>query len=256
MAKKKKLIVANWKMSPANAALARVLFAKTKRVASRFENLLTVICPPFVYTSLFTHAGTSRFFLGAQDVHWSNSGRATGEVSPEMLHDLGVSYVIVGHSERRALGESDEVVSKKMNAVLKEGLKAILCVGERERDAEAHYFDFLRDQIRQSLSGVKPRFLSDLVVAYEPIWAIGKSSREAMTPRDVLESLLFVKKVLSDIYGQQAAEAVPLLYGGSAEESNTATLLKEGGADGLLVGHASLDAEGFIKMLKCANTVA
>ena len=141
--RKKKLIVANWKMNPGSAVEARVLFAKTKLVGGKLDKVETVICPPFVYLGLFAHAGTTRVSLGAQDVFWANTGRATGEVSPEMLKDVGVSYCVIGHSERRALGETDEAVSKKLRAVLAEGLVPILCVGEKERDADGTYFDVL-----------------------------------------------------------------------------------------------------------------
>lgn len=248
-------MVANWKMNPATAVEARALFAKTKRVASRLEKVETVICPPFLYTGMFAHAGTSRVSLGAQDVFYLNTGRATGEVSPEMLLDLGVSVVIVGHSERRAFGETDEIVSKKVLAVLKEGLKAILCIGEKERDEEAKFYDILKNQIKNSFSGIQRRYLMDLIIAYEPVWAIGKSVREAMTPRDIRETAIFIKKVLADIYGQETTASIPILYGGSAEPENAGAILSEGGVDGLLVGHKSLDAEDFIKILKSANAV-
>lgn len=255
MSKKKKLIVANWKMNPGNAAEARVLFGKVKLAGGKLDKVETVICPPFPFVGMFAHSGTTRVSLGAQDVFWANTGRATGEVSPEMLKDMGVSYVIVGHSERRALGESDGVVAKKVSAVLKENMNAILCIGERERDEDAKYFDVLKNQLRDSLAGVSRKSLSGLVIAYEPVWAIGKSARDAMSPRDVRETSIFIQKVLTDLYGVESASDIPILYGGSAEEENTHTLLSEGGVAGLLVGHASLDAERFGKMLKHANSI-
>ncbi len=253
--KKKKLIVANWKMYPGSSAEARVLFNKTKQAGARLENVETVICPPFPYFGLFAHSSGARVSLGAQDVFWANSARATGEVSPEMLKDLGVSYCIVGHSERRALGETDEVVSKKLKAVLAEGLTPIVCVGEKERDVEGRYFGILKTQIAASFSGMKKAQLRDVCIAYEPLWAIGKSAREAMEPRVIREMSIFIQKVLSDLYGEEAAQLPRILYGGSAEEGNTAPILTEGGVSGLLVGHASLDAERFIKMLKTANAL-
>jgi triosephosphate isomerase len=251
----KKIIVANWKMNPATAAEARALFAKTKRAASRLEKVETVICPPFPYLGLFAHSGTTRVSLGAQDVFYSNSGRATGEVSPEQLTDLGVSSVIVGHSERRALGETNDMVAKKALAALKEGLRVILCIGERERDPDGRFYDVLSEQLASSLAQVPRRFLGDLCVAYEPVFAIGKSFRDAMTPRDIRETSLFLKKTLTDLYDRESGTALPILYGGSVEEANTAAVITEGGADGLLVGHKSLDAEAFTKMLTAANGI-
>lgn len=255
MRRSKRVIVANWKMNPPIVAEARALFSKTKLAGSRLENVETVVCPPFPYLGAFTNAGTTRVLLGAQDVFWQNSGRATGEVSPEMLRGLGVSYVIVGHSERRALGESDEIVSKKAKAVLAEGLVPILCIGERERDADGRYFDVLKNQIKFSLAGVKRASVRELVIAYEPLWAIGKSARDAMSPRDIRETEIFIRKVLTDFFDAETAKAPLILYGGSAEPENTRAILADGGVAGLLVGHASLDAEGFGKMLKSANAL-
>ena len=253
--KSKKLIIANWKMNPPSMAEARLLFAKTKQTGSRLEKVETVICPPFPYLGAFAHGDTTRVCLGAQDVFWANSAPATREVSPEMLKDIGVSYCIVGHSERRALGETDEVVSKKAKAVLAEGLTPIICVGEKERDAEARYFDILKNQLKGSLAGIKRVQLRELVIAYEPLWAIGKSARDAMKPQDIRETSIFIRKVLTDLYDAETAQQPALLYGGSAEPENTAAILSEGGVSGLLVGHASLDAEGFSEMLKEANAV-
>lgn len=255
MSKKKKLIVANWKMNPASLAEARVLWSKVKLAGGKLDGVETVICPPYPYVGLFAHAGTTRVRLGAQTVFWANSGRATGEVSPAMLRDIGVSYVIVGHSERRALGESDEMVSKKIHAVLAEGLTPILCVGEKDRDVDGKYFDILKNQIKCSLAGLRRPDFREFVIAYEPIWAIGKSAREAMTPRDIHETTIFIRKVLADMYDADTAKLPLLLYGGSAEEGNTESILQGGGVAGLLVGHASLDATGFIKMLKTANAI-
>ena len=252
--KKKTLIVANWKMNPGSAAEARALFNRTKQTGSRLERMETVICPPFPYLGLFARAATTRVFLGAQDVFWANSARATGEVSPEMLKDLGVSYCIVGHSERRALGETDDIVSKKLRAALAEGLTPIVCVGEKERDSGGHYFSTLKSQIAASFSGVTRAQVRDTVIAYEPLWAIGKSAREAAEPRAIREMSIFIRKVLSDLFGAEAAQFPRILYGGSAEEANTASILSEGDVSGLLVGHASLNAEGFGEMLKVANT--
>ncbi len=243
-------------MNPPTLAEARVLFAKTKRAGSQLEHVETVICPPFPYLGVFAHSGATRVRLGAQDVFYSNGGRFTGSVSPEQLADLGVSYCIVGHSERRALGESDEVVAKKAVAVLKEGMHPMLCIGERERDADGRYFETLKSQLKNSLAGVRRPDFRELAIAYEPLWAIGKSAREAAEPRVVRETAIFIRKVLSDLYDSETAQAPAILYGGSVEEANTAAILSEGGVGGLLAGHKSLDAEEFGKMLKTANSVA
>ncbi|MDO8564684.1 MAG: triose-phosphate isomerase [bacterium] len=253
--RRKKLIVANWKMHPGSMAEARSLFGKTKRAGSRLEKVETVICPPFAYLGAFAHGGTSRVFLGAQDVFYSNSGRATGEVSPEMLRDLGVTHVIVGHSERRALGETNELVARKAVAVLAEGMQAIVCIGEKERDEGGAFYETLKVQLKESLQGIARRFFIDLIIAYEPLWAIGKSAKEASTPKDVQEMSIFIRKVLTDLYGKEAAQQPSVLYGGAVEEENAGAILSSGGVQGLLVGHKSLDAEAFARILKSANAV-
>lgn len=251
MKKQKVLVVGNWKMSPVTLAEAKTLFTKVKRAAVGSRNLDLVLCPPFVFLGALSGVGVK---LGAQDVFWQNGERFTGEISPEMLKSLGVSCCLVGHSERRAIGETDEDVSKKVNAALREGLRAIVCIGERERDSNGSYFEFIKNQLKKSLAGVPLRFLSDLVIAYEPVWAIGKSFRDSMTAADIREMVIFIKKVLSDIYDRKMVASIPIIYGGSVELENTAAVLKDGGVSGVLVGHKSLEAEDFIAMLKSANT--
>ena len=252
MKKSKILVVANWKMNPSALAEVKVLFKKISLASGRLRNVETILCPPFIFLSVLSGVGVK---LGSQDVFWQNGGRFTGEISPEMLKGLGVSHCIIGHSERRELGESDEVVSKKVNAALREGLRAVMCIGERERDSSGVYFDFLKDQLKKSLAGVPLRFLTDLIIAYEPIWAIGKSFRDSMTPADIREMTIFIRKVLSDIYERKVVSSVPIIYGGSVEPENVAEVLKEGGVDGVLVGHRSLVAEEFIAILKSANNI-
>ena len=239
-------------MNPSALAEVKVLFKKISLASGRLRNVETILCPPFIFLSVLSGVGVK---LGSQDVFWQNGGRFTGEISPEMLKGLGVSHCIIGHSERRELGESDEVVSKKVNAALREGLRAVMCIGERERDSSGVYFDFLKDQLKKSLAGVPLRFLTDLIIAYEPIWAIGKSFRDSMTPADIREMTIFIRKVLSDIYERKAGSSVPIIYGGSVEPENVAEVLKEGGVDGVLVGHRSLVAEEFIAILKSANNI-
>lgn len=250
MRKTKKLIVSNWKMNPATLDEAKALCKKVSKVSGRLRNIESVICPPFVHL-----ASLSVKNLGAQDVFWRNGGSFTGEISPEMLRDLGVSYCIVGHSERRTIGESDELISKKVLAALREGLKVILCIGEKERDVAGAYFEFLKTQLKQSLAGVERKYLLDITLAYEPLWSIGKSFADAMKPIDIRETSIFIRKVLSDIYDQKVASSVRIIYGGSVEKENISGILSEGEVAGVLVGHKSLEADDFIELLKCANGI-
>jgi triosephosphate isomerase len=253
MTKRKKIIVGNWKMNPGTLAEAKILFGKVKRVSGKLAFVETVLCPPFVYLGAL--AGAKGVKLGAQDSFWENEGRFTGEVSPNMLNALGISHVIIGHSERRALGETNEIISKKIDAVLEKGLKVILCVGEKERDASGSYFEFLKNQIKQSLLGIDQKFLRNLLVAYEPLWAVGKSFHEAMQPAEIRETVIFIRKILSDIYGRETVANIPIIYGGAVETENVVSVFRDGGVNGVLVGHKSLVPEDFISIIKSVNDI-
>ena len=236
----KKLIIFNLKMNlPVLADWRKIGDSKAE----------VVVCPPFVFLEDVSRI-ISRSRLGAQDVFWANSARATGEVSPEMLKDLGASYCIIGHSERRALGETDDSVSKKLRAALAEGLTPIVCVGEKERDAEGRYFGILKAQLTASFSGITRAQFRDISIAYEPLWAIGKSAREAAEPRVIREMSIFIQKVLSDLYGEEAARLPRILYGGSVKPDNVKELMAQPDIDGGLVGGASLQLEEFASIVR------
>ncbi len=170
-----------------------------------------------------------------------------------MLKDLCVEYVIVGHSEMRSLGDSDEMVSKRLKAVLDAGMMAILCVGEKVRDESGSHFDFVREQMKKSLANITKSRSSGVIVAYEPIWAIG--AKEAMKPEDVCEMTIFVRKIFSDIFGNDTAQKVRVLYGGSVKFENAADIIKIGQVDGLLVGRESVNVAGFVDLLKAVDEV-
>ena len=251
----KKIIIANWKMNPVSAKEAERILNEVKKTVSRLKKTQVVICPPFIYfNNLRKIIGRSaNLSLGAQNAFWEIEGAFTGEVSPEMVKNYGGSYVILGHSERRALGETDEMVSKKTLACLKTRLKTVVCVGEKIRDEQGDYLVFLRDEIRNSLNKIQKKFLKSVIIAYEPIWAIGKKDTEAMSPADIHEMAIYIKKILSEIYGQESALAVPILYGGSVGGGNAGNIIKSGGVDGLLVGHQSLKPENFNEILMSAE---
>ncbi len=252
MKKGKKQIVANWKMNPGTAAQARALFLATRRAATAARRVSVTVCPPFPFLPLFSRLSNGVISLGAQDAFWRNGGPYTGEVSPEMLKDVGVTLAIVGHSERRARCETDDVVSRKAQAVVREGLTALVCIGERTRDENGDFFGVLREQMKASFSRVQRRFLSDIVIAYEPLWAISKNWRDAASPSVVRETAIFIRKVLADLFGE-AGVAVPILYGGSVGPENAPALLRDGDIAGFLIGHESLDAEAFAWIIRIAN---
>ncbi len=255
---RKQLIIGNWKMNPWKTEDARKIFDAVKKEAGKLAHVETVVCPPFVFLHDLSrrakkHIGGHRCVLGAQDVFFEMEGAYTGEVSPLMLSSVGAKYVIVGHSERRLLGETDEMINKKLLAVLKMGQVAVLCVGENARDEAQEYFQFIKNQIETALASVPKRTLANTVIAYEPVWAIGKNATGVITPPDLLEMSIFIRKTVADMFDRASAEAIPILYGGSVDETNAHEFLKDGEADGLLVGRASLDAEKFVKILRIAE---
>lgn len=240
-------------MNPQSLTDAKDLFQKIKRTATPLKKVTTVICPPFVFLSDLNKARNKKCILGAQDVFWKEKGSFTGEVSPAMLKDRGVTFVIIGHSERRALGETDEIVNKKVHRALEYNLFVILCVGERERDKDGDYLHFIEGEIRNSLSGIPKRLLGKLIIAYEPIWAIGAYAKGADTPDTLLEMVIFIRKIIGKIYGRKYAMEISVLYGGSVDDENARGFLKDGGVSGLLVGRSSLDAKKFSVILKEAD---
>ncbi len=244
------LIAGNWKM---NGLLgeARELAAAIRRGLERPAEAEVVICPPFLALAAVGEAlRGSGIGLGAQDVHWEGKGAFTGEVSPPMLKDVGCTHVIIGHSERRhILGETHEMVNRKARAALAAGLTPIVCVGEllEERNMGVTR-DVVERQISKGLEGFEAGDLVRIVLAYEPVWAIG-TGRTA-TPRQASEVHHFVRRLVSQRGGPEAAERVRILYGGSVKPENIRELMAEEDIDGALVGGASLDAESFVKIAR------
>jgi triosephosphate isomerase len=251
---KKKIIVGNWKMNPTTLEEARRIYRSVKNTADKLNKIDTVICPPFVYLSTFLNKRIqSSIKIGAQDTFFEENGSFTGEISPLMLKNLGITYVIVGHSEKRAKGELDEIIAKKVQVLLEIGLHPILCVGEKERDTHGAYLDILKTQIKNSLNKVAKKNIGKLIIAYEPVWAIG--AKEAMSPTDIHEMSLFIKKVLADIYGHDEALSTTVLYGGSVNFRNAGDIIIKGEVDGLLVGRESINSAGFTELLKVVDSL-
>ncbi len=252
---KRKIIIGNWKMNPTSLLEAQSIFKKIKVATGRLSSTHVVMCPPSIYISKFSNRTASStpslVGLGAQNVYFENQGAFTGEISPLMLKDLGVSHIIVGHSERRAMGETDEMVAKKVLAVLEAGIHPVLCVGESERDQHALYLDILRDQIKNSLAKTPKRLINQIIIAYEPLWEIGV--KEAMDPAIVQEMAIFIKKIISDMFGHDEALKTPVLYGGSTNFRSAPDIVTRGKVDGLLVGRESVNVPGFIELLKAVD---
>ncbi len=243
------LVVGNWKAYIQSSDKAKKLFATAKRLATH-AGIEIVIAPPAPYLGLLAVGNRSKVRFAAQDVSLSTGGAATGELTAAMIADAGASYAILGHSERRALGETDEMVSEKTRHALANKLIPIVCVGEKERDQDARYLSVLRAQIAAVYTPLSQKERTQTILAYEPIWAIGKTAADAITPADLAEMVLYIRKVLTEYLPGRGAEKVRLIYGGSAEPGNARALASGTGVDGFLSGHASVDTESFTNLVK------
>ncbi|UCH77355.1 MAG: triose-phosphate isomerase [Candidatus Coatesbacteria bacterium] len=245
------LIAGNWKMytTPEDARdLARAI----RDGAAGVEGVDILVCPPFTSLAAVAEelAGTP-LALGAQNMYYEETGAFTGEISPLMLAALGVSSVLVGHSERRQhFGEKNETLNRKVKAALAHGLKPILCVGETlaEREAGASWKEVVRGQVRAGLEGLDAADLGPVAIAYEPVWAIGTG--KTATPAAAQEAHAMIREALAETFGAQAAEERRILYGGSVKPDNVRELMAEVDVDGALVGGASLKAETFLPIIK------
>jgi triosephosphate isomerase len=253
--KKKKLIIGNWKMNPDNKADALRNFKKIKTAAGKMQHVQTVIAAPFVYSGILSkEISGHRCVLGGQDMFWEEAGSYTGEVSASQLKDLGINYVLLGHSERRALGETNEEISKKVKIAMKYAMTPVVCIGEIARDHSGGHYQFVKEQVIGSLDGIPKSALPRIVIAYEPVWAISSNKNaEVATPDDAEEMIIFIKKVISEHYKLKKAPSITFIYGGSSNSANAEDLLAKDVISGLLPGRASLDPKEFIKMLEIAN---
>jgi len=249
------LIAGNWKMNCTRSEAAQLARGVVQGVADASVDI--VMCPPF--TALETVSAIvsgTNVALGAQDIFWESSGAYTGEISSGMLLDIGCSYVIVGHSERRQyMSETDDMVNQKARAALAAGLKVMMCVGETLEEREAGRMEqIVKREVVAGLADISANQLKNLSIAYEPIWAIGTG--KTATPQQANEAHQFIRSVLGDLYSGKVAETFVIQYGGSVKPDNTADLMAESDVDGALVGGASLEPDSFVKIVKAAQTDA
>lgn len=245
------LIISNWKAYVESKEKAKALYMTAQKLAkgSVHDLVLTVPAP---YIGLLS-GGKSAVALGAQDTSGTLGGATTGEVTAGVISDLGASYVLIGHSERRAMGETNELLLEKLKHALAHGLTPVLCVGERERDEDAKYLKVIRMEIADIFGPLTQKERMEIVIAYEPIWAIGKTAAEAITKEDLREMISYIRKVLGDYLPGKAGSRSKILYGGSAEAANAKELSEDTGIDGFLVGHASADVANYSALIKALS---
>ncbi len=248
----KPLIVANWKCNLTTLIEAKLLFNSVANGIKNIKNAEVVICPPFIWLVYLLNPKpfTLNPKFGGQDCFWEEKGAYTGEISPSMLRGLGVEYVIIGHSERRRLlNETDEMVNKKLKAVLRRKLKPIFCIGETQEEKEkGETIEVIKSQIKKGLEGIPKKEIKNIVIAYEPVWAIGTG--KSCLPDEAMTVSLSIRKFLAKIFGPANSKNIKIIYGGSVNSQNVKSYISEAGMDGVLVGEASLDPKEFINLVK------
>ena len=249
---RKKVIAGNWKMNMLPDATIRFIDELTPLVKSTQSEV--ILCVP--YTDLFyalLTAQNTNIKIGAQNMHWEESGAYTGEVSAQMLKSIGVEYVIIGHSERRQyFNETDETVNKKIKSAFNVGLKPIVCVGESLEERESgKAVEKVKNQVKLALEGLTENQVEDVIIAYEPIWAIGTG--KTATSEDANNMIKQIRQEISKLYWQIVAERVIIQYGGSVKSSNSKELFSTSDIDGALVGGASLKSDEFAKIVNYDN---
>ncbi|MBF0619115.1 MAG: triose-phosphate isomerase [Candidatus Omnitrophica bacterium] len=247
---RKKIIAGNWKMFK-TVQETEQLITGLKRELSDYTKVEVVVCPPFVNLPVAADCLVDNTIkLGAQNIFWEQEGAFTGEISGPMLKAVGVDYVIVGHSERRQyFHETNETVNKRVKAALKNGLLPIVCVGENLAEREGgKTFDVVNDHVTGSLAGLTTEEMQKIVVAYEPVWAIGTG--KTATSAQAQEVHKFIRETLAKMFGQPVADATRIQYGGSVKPENAAELTAQPDIDGALVGGASLKVESFVGIVK------
>jgi triosephosphate isomerase len=254
---RKTIIAGNWKMyKTIGQAIELANGLKRELFKIEPENMDIVICPVFAALSEVSEViSESNIKLGAQDIYWEDEGAFTGEVSAPMIKDAGCSFVIIGHSERRQyFHETNESVNKKVKAALKHGLTPIMCVGEtlaeREKDKT---FDVLKDHVNNGLSGLTSQEALKIVIAYEPVWAIGTG--KTATPAQAQEAQKYIRDLLIKLYNKDTASSIRIQYGGSVKPENIEEIMMQPDVDGALVGGASLKVESFSEIIKKAYKV-
>lgn len=243
------ILAANWKAYVEDIRKAKKLVAAAKRVASG-KKVSVILAPPAPLLSVFSAGNRTKVSFAAQDVSLTTGGAHTGESTAQAYATAGATHAIVGHSERRTAGDTNTVVAEKLAHALAHNLTPILCVGERERDSEGRYLGAVREELTTAIEPLAQKERARVIIAYEPLWAIGKTAADAMQASDLTEMVFYIRKVLSELLPGKGAERTPILYGGSVEPGNIRDLAASSGVDGFLVGHASVDPAVFAALAK------
>ncbi len=247
----KSLLVANWKMNPGTFKEAKSLLDATRKAGDKAKNVSIVLAPPSIYLrQLRLLYKGKRIAFCAQNGNAELGGAFTGDISLTQIRDAKAAYVIIGHAERRAAGETNADTKKKVAAALALNLTPVLCIGETERTASGEHFARIADQLKTALADVAKPALKKVLIAYEPVWAIGATT--PITPRDMHEMAIFIRKTIVGIHGEIGMQ-MKILYGGSIDETNAASMRRDGDVEGLLVGRASSDPKKMTALVAAMN---
>lgn len=241
-------------MNPESLENAKRIASEIKRKMSSSKKTLVVLCPPAIFfDGVRGKTKSQKIKFGLQNVFYEKNGSYTGEISTFMAKDMRAEYVILGHSERREMGETDEEISKKISATLRNNMTPIFCIGEKEVDEVADHLVFIKEQLLKGLSGVGQQEIEKIIIAYEPVYAIGATN--PVSTHLIHQRNVFIKKILTEKYGKQKAFNVPILYGGAVSDDNSKEIIRDGSVDGLLVGRESLKPENFVEMIKRVESI-
>jgi triosephosphate isomerase len=250
---RKPFIGGNWKMNTDSKSAVELAKGVVQKCGTMLDEVEICVCPPFVYLAAVKNAlGSSNIGLGAQDVYFEPKGAFTGEISCQMLKDIGCKDVIIGHSERRhVLGETDELINKKLLAAIEAGLLPIFCVGELLEERKAgKTAQVVKEQIQKGMARVTIEKAKAVTIAYEPVWAIGTGINA--TPQQAQEVHLMIRQLIATLYNEDFAEQMRIQYGGSVKPDNASQIIAQADVDGFLVGGASLKADEFAAIVKAA----
>lgn len=238
-------------MAPEKMEHAMALAKETLAIARKYKkSLTTIVCPSFVHIAPVQKILKEPLLLGAQDTSVQTEVANTGIVSAGQLAGVGAQYCIVGHSESRARGDTNELVREKVVKLFEKKIIPIVCVGEKKRDVQGWYLSEIKDQIDLLLTSIPKASFKKIVIAYEPLWAIGANAEREATPAECREMVIYIRKLINDVHGKAFANNMSVIYGGSVNEGNASTFVTEGGADGLLVGRVSLEPKRFAALAK------
>lgn len=247
-------IAANWKAYIEVSEKAQKLFSISKRLSVRFDGKHEIMLAPSApLLGMLAKGNHSNVLFSAQDVSEGTSGAHTGEITAAAVRAVGATYAIVGHSERRAAGDTNDIVARKLQHIVAQKLIPILCVGEIQRNEDAQYLAFLREEILSAFEGLSHKERASVILAYEPIWAIGKTAAESITSSDLTEMILYLRKILNDVLPGNTSKRTRILYGGSVEADNAQMLAQGTGIDGFLIGHAATQPESFNALVRAIS---